>query len=309
MSEDLGRIPRALDGERLDRVVSLLAGVSRNQVGLAIERGAVWVNGEPVSIRSYRVHVGDELSTDLEPQDQEQDPKPEPDVVVPILHADQSVVVVDKPAGLVVHPASGNTTGTMVNGLLAVFPDIQGVGSVTRPGIVHRLDRDTSGLLVVARNRKAYDCLIRQLVDRSVGRRYRALAWGHFGERDGLIDAPIGRSQHDRTRMAVVSSGRPARTRYRVEQAWEEPAVSMVSLLLETGRTHQIRVHLSAIGHPLVGDRTYSGNRADLGLRRQFLHASELAFDHPYGDRRVTFESPLPAELTELVDRLGDLGT
>ena len=197
----------------------------------------------------------------------------------------------------------------MVNGLMASFPEIQGVGSVTRPGIVHRLDRDTSGLLVVARNQEAYDQLVRQLADRSVRRRYRALSWGHFQEDDGLVDAPIGRSPHNRTHMAVVSTGRPARTQYRIDQSWEEPAVSMLSLVLETGRTHQIRVHLSSIGHPLVGDTTYSANRPDLGLRRHFLHASELAFNHPLDGRRVTFELQLPVELAELLERLGGLET
>ena len=309
MSELLETVPEALDGERLDRVVALLGAVSRSRAGAAIDSGAVWVNGEPISVRAHRVHVGEQLSVSLTPPDEERGPEPDPDVVIPVIHVDQSVVVVEKPAGLVVHPAPGNTMGTMVNGLMASFPEIQGVGSVTRPGIVHRLDRDTSGLLVVARNEGAYDQLVRQMADRSVRRRYRALSWGHFHEDDGLVDAPIGRSPHDRTRMAVVSNGRPARTHYRIDQSWEKPAVSMVSLVLETGRTHQIRVHLSSIGHPVVGDTTYSENRPDLGLGRQFLHASELAFDHPLDGRRVTFESQLPVELAELLERLGGLET
>ena len=309
MSELLEMVPEALDGERLDRVVALLGAVSRNRAGAAIDGGAVSVNGEPISVRAHRVHVGEQLSVSLTPPDKEAGPEPDPDVEVPVIHVDQSVVVVEKPAGLVVHPAPGNTTGTMVNGLMAAFPEILGVGSVTRPGIVHRLDRDTSGLLVVARNQGAYDQLVRQMADRSVRRRYRALSWGHFQGGDGLVDAPIGRSPHHRTRMAVVSNGRPARTRYRIDHSWEEPAVSMVSLVLETGRTHQIRVHLSSIGHPVVGDTTYSENRPDLGLGRQFLHASELAFNHPLDGRRVTFESQLPAELAELLERLGGLET
>ena len=308
MSELFEIVPEALDGERLDRVVALLGAVSRSRAGAAIDGGAVWVNGEPISARAHRVHVGERLSVSLTPPDEGQSPEPDPDVVVPVIHMDQSVVVVEKPAGLVVHPAPGNTTGTMVNGLMAFFPEIKGVGPVTRPGIVHRLDRDTSGLLVVARNQVAYDQLVSQMAERSVRRRYRALSWGHFQEDDGLVDAPIGRSPHDRTRMAVVSSGRSARTRYRIDRSWEEPAVSMVSLVLETGRTHQIRVHLSSIGHPVVGDKTYSENRPDLGLGRQFLHASELGFNHPLDGRRVTFQSQLPVDLAELLSRLGELG-
>ena len=308
MRELFEMVPEALDGERLDRVVALLGAVSRSRAGAAIDGGAVWVNGEPISARAHRVHVGERLSVSLTPPDEGRSPEPDPDVVVPVIHVDQSVVVVEKPAGLVVHPAPGNTTGTMVNGLMAFFPEIKGVGPVTRPGIVHRLDRDTSGLLVVARNQVAYDQLVSQMAERSVRRRYRALSWGHFQEDDGLVDAPIGRSPHDRTRMAVVSSGRSARTRYRIDKSWEEPAVSMVSLVLETGRTHQIRVHLSSIGHPVVGDKTYSENRSDLGLGRQFLHASELGFNHPLDGRRVTFQSQLPVDLAELLSRLGGLG-
>ena len=220
--------------------------------------------------------------------------------------ADDDVVVVDKPAGLVVHPGPGNETGTMLNGLLAAHPGMQGVGSAVRPGIVHRLDRGTSGLLVVALTQMAYDGLVAQLADRSMGRRYLALAWGRFDEREGVVDAPIGRSPRDRTRMAVVTAGREARTGYEVQRWWAIPEVSLVTCRLETGRTHQIRVHMSAIGHPLVGDGTYGGSRAGLDPGRPFLHAEHLAFDHPTTGERLAFDSPLPDDLTGLLDDLGD---
>ena len=171
---------------------------------------------------------------------------------------------------------------------------------------MHRLDLGTSGALAVARTQVAYDSLVAQLADRSVGRRYQALAWGRFEAAKGVVDAPVGRSPRDRTRMAVVGSGRPARTGYEVSASWATPEVSLVTCTLETGRTHQIRVHLSAIGHPLVGDGTYGGERSGLVLDRPFLHAAHLAFDHPVTGERLEFESPLPDDLREILDRLGE---
>jgi 23S rRNA pseudouridine1911/1915/1917 synthase len=264
------------------------------------------VDDEVVYQRSRRVHEGEELVVAGFERETEHVPGAEPSVRFDILYADDDVLVIDKPSGLVVHPGAGNQTGTLVNGLLASHPEIAGVGSAARPGIVHRLDMGTSGALAVARTQMAYDSLVAQLADRSVGRRYQALSWGHFEAVKGVVDAPVGRSPKDRTRMAVVGSGRPARTGYEVSAAWASPAVSLVTCTLETGRTHQIRVHLSAIGHPLLGDGTYGGERSGLVLDRPFLHAAHLSFDHPATGERLEFDSPLPADLRAVLDGLGE---
>ena len=308
MSGDTGlreTIPAALDGERLDRVVALLGDVSRSRASAALEAERVTLDGKVVTLRSHRVREGEELIVTGFERDDVGAPAPDAGVPVVLLHADKDVLVVDKPAGLVVHPGAGNRTGTLVNGLLASYPEIVGVGSTARPGIVHRLDQGTSGALVVARSQTGYDSLVAQLAARSVGRRYEALSWGRFETANGVVDAPIGRSARDRTRMAVVGSGRPARTGYEVMATWDDPVVSRVACRLETGRTHQIRVHLSAIGHPLVGDGTYGGHREGLELGRPFLHAAHLSCDHPGTGARLSFEASLPDDLQNLLAGLG----
>jgi 23S rRNA pseudouridine1911/1915/1917 synthase len=205
---------------------------------------------------------------------------------------------VDKPAGLVVHPGAGHRDGTLVGGLLARFPELASVGAPARPGIVHRLDRGTSGLLVVARTPAAFDDLVTQLSARTVERRYVAVVLGVPAPRSGVVDAPIGRSPRDPTRMAVAATGRPARTHYRVEQAFEQPVVAArLACRLETGRTHQVRVHLSAIGHPVVGDARYGGDRPALPAPRPCLHAARLGFRHPSTGEEMAFEAPLPRDL------------
>jgi 23S rRNA pseudouridine1911/1915/1917 synthase len=213
---------------------------------------------------------------------------------------------VAKQAGLVVHPGAGHTSGTLVHGLLARYPEIGDVGDPFRPGIVHRLDRETSGLLVVARSARAYDSLVAQLSERLVERRYLALVWGRLQSPRGTIDAPIGRSEARRTRMAVRETGRPARTGYAVQAEYEVPRCSLLECTLETGRTHQIRVHLAAIGNPVVGDATYGGQREPIALTRPFLHAQRLTFEHPSSGERVTFDEPLPPDLGAVLARLAD---
>jgi 23S rRNA pseudouridine1911/1915/1917 synthase len=204
-----------------------------------------------------------------------------------------------------VHPGAGNARGTMVAGLLARYPELAGVGEPERPGIVHRLDKGTSGLLVVARTQDAYESLVEQLSSRSVERRYLTLVWGCPEPATGVVDAPIGRSRRDPTRMTVSATGREARTRYEVRERFTEPIVaSLVECKLETGRTHQIRVHLAAIGRPVVGDPRYKGARASFKTPRMFLHAHTLAFDHPATGERVSFTAPLPADLQSVLDRL-----
>jgi 23S rRNA pseudouridine1911/1915/1917 synthase len=232
-------------------------------------------------------------------------PAPDPSVGFAVVHADEAVVVVDKPAALVVHPGAGNRDGTLVNGLLARYPEIAAVGDPQRPGIVHRLDAGSSGLLVVARTQAAADALVAQFATRRASRRYVALVWGHPAAVHGIVDAPIGRDRRDPLRMAVVADGKPARTEYWVVERYARPAeLARLDCRLETGRTHQIRVHLASIGHPLVGDVVYGQRRPVLGLERPFLHAAELAFEHPLTGAWVRFESALPADLAGLLDTL-----
>ncbi len=296
-------IPRALDGERLDRVVALLTGLPRSRVAELVDAGEVRVGGTATGSRSRRVAEGDVVEVEL-PADDVAAPRPAPDRTVGfhVVHADEHVIVIDKPAGLVVHPGAGNVGGTLVNGLLARFPDVAQVGDPGRPGIVHRLDRGTSGLLVVARTPAAHASLVAQLRARAVERAYLALAWGHFDSPAGLIDAPVGRAEVDRTRMAISARGREARTRFRVRRSFTHPTeLALVECRLETGRTHQIRVHLAAIGHAVVGDARYRGSRPSVPLARPFLHAYRVAFDHPATGARVEHEVALPPDLEEVV--------
>jgi 23S rRNA pseudouridine1911/1915/1917 synthase len=294
-------VPAALAGERVDRAVALVTGWSRADVQALLDRDAVLVDGHSVA-KSYRLTEGDLVEVIDAPEAQAV-PSAEA-VELDIAYEDDDVIVVDKPAGLVVHPGAGNPNGTLVNGLLAHAPEIAAVGDRLRPGIVHRLDRETSGLLVVARSARAHDALIAQLGAHSVERNYVALAWGHFDAPRGMIDAPIGRSVARRTRMAVRDEGRPARTRYEVRDVYAEPRCSLLDCALETGRTHQIRVHLAAVNHPVVGDATYGGARETLPLGRPFLHAAALSFDHPASGDRMRFTSDLPAELQRVLDDL-----
>jgi 23S rRNA pseudouridine1911/1915/1917 synthase len=298
-------VPAALEGERVDRLVAMLGDVSRADAVRLLEAGAVRIDGEVVRAGKQRVHEGQVLELDDDHVLDRVAVASDPSVSVDVVHADADVIVVDKPAGLVVHPGAGNEGGTLVNGLLHVFPELAAVGDPARPGIVHRLDRGTSGLLVVARTPAAYDALVGQLSRREVGRRYAALVWGVPESSAGLVDAPVGRSPRDPTRMAVVAGGREARTRYEVRTAFDHPACVLLTCRLETGRTHQIRVHLAAIGHPVVGDATYGGARSALALDRPFLHAEQLAFDHPATGARLSFTSALPADLQAVLATLG----
>jgi 23S rRNA pseudouridine1911/1915/1917 synthase len=298
-------IPAALAGERVDRVVAMLTGLTRSDVTELIGTGAVAVNGKAATKPSLRVHEGDQLDVVVPAAVAEPVAQPEPAVEVPVVHEDEHVLVVDKPQELVVHPGAGNARGTMVAGLLARYPELAGVGEPERPGIVHRLDKGTSGLLVVARTQDAYESLVEQLSSRSVERRYLTLVWGCPEPATGVVDAPIGRSRRDPTRMTESATGREARTRYEVRERFTEPIVaSLLECKLETGRTHQIRVHLAAIGRPVVGDPRYKGARASFKTPRMFLHAHTLAFDHPATGERVSFTAPLPADLQSVLDRL-----
>jgi len=294
-------VPPALAGERIDRVVSMLTGVSRAQAADLVAAGDVAVDGQAVTTRS--VKVADGAVVELP------DPVAADDVAlvadasvdVPVVYEDADLVVVDKPAGLVVHPGAGQSDGTLVHGLIARYPEIVAVGQVDRPGIVHRLDKGTSGLLLVARSQPAYDALVTMLSAREVTRRYWTLVWGHVESPTGMVDAPIGRSQRDRTRMTVTVRGRPAVTRYEVRQRYSHPVdVTELTCTLGTGRTHQIRVHLQSIGHAVVGDDRYGGGRGALAFHRPALHAEHLALAHPVSGEPLAFDSPLPDDLVAL---------
>jgi 23S rRNA pseudouridine1911/1915/1917 synthase len=307
-------VPRALDGERADRVVAFLAGIPRSDAAAVVDAGGVRLGGRVVAKGSQRVVAGAELEVDLPPAPG--GPAAGADVEFEVVWSDDAVVVVDKPPGLVVHPGAGHATGTLVNGLVARFPDMAAEPwpDPSRPGIVHRLDKGTSGLLMVARTAAAVAPLSAQLKARTVDRRYLALVWGDVADARGVIDAPLARSSSDPTRMTVRADGRPAVTSYEVVE--RAGTATLLRCTLGTGRTHQVRVHLAAIGHPIVGDDRYTaGARRPAGARaapvarvlppgRPFLHAEVLNFDHPVTGERLRFTAPLPPDLVRALASL-----
>ncbi len=302
MSEQL-EIPDELDGERVDRAVAILCEVSRRIAKSTIDAGGVVRSGANLS-PSDRVAVGDVIKVDLVVED---DPVvADSDVEFAIAYEDDDVVVVDKPAGVVVHPGAGRPDGTLANGLLARIPEIADLGREHRWGIVHRIDRDTSGLLIVAKKAAAFDHLQAALKERAVNRRYLALVAGRFANTTGTIDAPVGRDHAHPTRMTVTEGGRQARTHYRRLAEWEKQDESLMAVTLETGRTHQIRVHMRAIDHSIVGDPVYgSGGRMAGDPGRTWLHAEALTFEHPSGSGPMTVHAPLPADLAASLESLG----
>jgi 23S rRNA pseudouridine1911/1915/1917 synthase len=297
-------------GARLDVfLVSVLAGQSRSHIQRLIKDGHVRVDGREAK-PNLAVKTGQAVAVDL-PDLIDAAPAPEA-LPLPIVYQDSDLIVVDKPAGMVVHPAAGHATGTLVNALLHHVDDLSGIGGERRPGIVHRLDRGTSGLMVVAKHDAAHEHLSRQFHDREVEKEYIALVWGEV-QAGRRIDAPIGRDPINRKKMSArARRSREAVTRiHRARQLG--PALTLVHVIIQTGRTHQIRVHLSAIGHPVVGDAVYGGVRrrvpgdlrAVTHLDRPFLHAARLAFNHPIDQgRRMEFESPLPDDLQRVLDEL-----
>ncbi len=306
-------VPAALDGVRVDKAVSLVADLSRSTVTSLVEQGRVRIDGVVVRSRSTALRLGQELRVDRDAEASPAAPVGDPTVSVDVVYEDPHLVVVDKPAGLVVHPGAGHRSGTLVNGLLARYPELGALAEAAgtdpdRPGIVHRLDRGTSGLMAVARTPDSYRSLVDQLSRRAVARDYRVLVLGTVEATTGVVDAPIGRSVSSPTRMAVSRRGKDARTRYRVDQRFTEPApTTLLTATLETGRTHQIRVHLTAIGHPVVGDEVYAAGRSlpDAVVARPFLHACRLRLDHPVTGAPMAWTSELPADLRLQLDRLG----
>ncbi len=303
-------VPALMAGIRVDRGVAMVANVSRSAATGLIAMGNVSVDGVPVSSGKDVLRQGSALTIHLLP---ESDPgvTPEAGIAFEVVHADADVAVVDKPAGLVVHPGAGHDSGTLVGGLLSRFPDLadlvtEGVCPPDRPGIVHRLDKGTSGLLAVARTAESFAALVDQLANRTMERRYLALVQGEVAEDQGEVEAPIGRSVRTPTKMAVTASGKAARTAYTVRERrpsedGSEPT-TLLELALHTGRTHQIRVHMAAIGHPVVGDARYGTADKRLGSGRFFLHAFRLAFTHPRDGARLEFRSPLPDDLNSYLN-------
>lgn len=286
-------------GERIDKLItSLEEEWSRTQVQEWIKDGVVSVNGNKPKA-NYKCETGDKLVINVP------DPVPlnvEPEEMnLDIYYEDSDVLVVNKPRGMVVHPAPGHVTGTLVNGLLAHCKDLSGINGVMRPGIVHRIDKDTSGLLMVAKNDFAHECLVEQLVKKSVTRKYEAIVHGVIPHDYGTVDAPIGRDQNDRQKMAVVDNGKHAVTHFRVLERFQD--YSHIECELETGRTHQIRVHMKYIGYPLAGDPKY-GPRKTLAIGGQALHAGVLGFIHPRKKEYMEFRAPLPEEFLALLEQL-----
>jgi 23S rRNA pseudouridine1911/1915/1917 synthase len=292
-------------GQRLDRYLAVqLAGWSRNRIQLLIACGAVQVNGR-ASKPGYALRAGDDIGIDpgeQTPRTQRAQPQLLP---LDIVYEDADLLVINKAPGMVVHPAPGHSADTLVNALLARYPDLPGVSNDgERPGIVHRLDRDTSGLLLVAKNARTQAALIAQMQRHEVVKRYQALVEGVLALDQGSIDAPIGRDPRHRQQMAVTAIGsRQARTHFRVLERFARHTLLLIQL--ETGRTHQIRVHLKAIGHPVTGDSVYGSGNAirGSGLHRQFLHACQLQLTHPGSGRPLKIEAPLPADLQAVLAR------
>ena len=302
ISRELVVEPGALTSDDADRLDMFLArhvglGLTRSQVARLVNEGHILLNGA-VPKASRRLRSGDCISVTV--------PPPRPVDLVPeeipldIVYQDGELLVVDKPAGLTVHPAPGHPSHTLVNALLAFCPDLKGIGGELRPGIVHRLDKDTSGLMVVAKSAAAHLGLTNQIKERTLHKGYLALPGGKVEPPEGIIEAPIGRDPRNRKRMAVVQGGRNARTAYMVRQYYSK--YSFVEVFPETGRTHQIRVHFASMGHPLAGDAVYGGRSCLLG--RQFLHAHLLGFRHPTTDEYLEFSSPLPGDLGAVIEAL-----
>ncbi len=301
-------IPAQCAGLRIDQALAqMIPEHSRSRIAAWLKDGRILLDSRAVR-PDVKVWGGESVDLAV-PADPRDAPPQAQDIRINVVYEDDAVLVIDKPAGLVVHPGSGNWSGTLLNALLHHAPGLQ---EVPRAGIVHRLDKDTSGLLVVAKTLTAQTSLVRQLQARTVERTYLALVQGRVAH-EGEVDAPIGRDPRNRVRMAVLASGKPALTRYRVQTRYAQ--VTLLECKLSTGRTHQIRVHLQSIGHPLVGDPVYRGaqgaaksvagaNGAFVVIERQALHAQRLAFLHPQSGARVEFQAPLPADLQRLLDSL-----
>jgi len=296
-------------GTRLDLVLSAgLEDYSRSFIQKLFEKGSIAVNGEICTSKKYKCSAGDRVEITI-PQPEKLEAKAE-DIPINIVYEDEDLIVVDKPAGMVVHPAPGNYTGTLVNALLYHCGDqLSSINGVIRPGIVHRIDKDTSGLLMAAKNDRAHLGLAHQLEEHSINRQYRAIVYNNIKEDEGTVDEPIGRDPRNRLRNAVIKDGMPgfesarnAVTHYKVLERFGK--FTLVEAKLETGRTHQIRVHMAYIKHPLLGDELYGPAKNKEGAKRQMLHAGVLGFVHPVKGEYMEFESPLPEDFQKVLSKL-----
>ncbi len=302
MAEEQSVVSFAVErgSERLDKIVSAhVQDLSRATAQRLIKTGEVTVNGRP-SKPSYRVQVGDEVVVRV-PAEMPEEVIPE-DIPLDVIYEDDVLLVVNKPAGMVVHPALGHPTGTLVNAVLAYCPQVADVGGPERAGIVHRLDKDTSGLILIAKDDATRAALQRQFKHRQVVKTYLALVEDQVQPREGVIEAPIGRDKRQRNKMAVVRSGRQARTLYRVLEYFDDH--TLLEVRPHTGRTHQVRVHLAWLGYPVVGDAVYGRRRQRLLRDRHFLHAARIRFTHPATGEEVEFKAPLPPKLAAVLKRL-----
>lgn len=288
-------------GKRLDKLISeQLPELTRSAVQHLMQDGCVTIAGKPVK-KNTRASAGDVITVEL-PEPREVEIEPE-NIPLDIVYEDGDIIVVNKPKGMVVHPAPGNWSGTLVNALMYHCGDsLSGINGEIRPGIVHRIDKDTSGLLVVAKNDRAHQSLAEQIKVHSAGRRYFAVVYGTPREQKGTVNAPIARHPVDRKKMAVLAGGREAITHYEVLEQYA--GYSYLTFLLETGRTHQIRVHMAHIGHPIIGDPLYGPAKDKWKLQGQCLHAGELTLTHPATGERMTFQAPLPAYFTTVLQKL-----
>lgn len=290
-------------GTRLDVVLSLvIEEASRSHLQKLIDIGRVEVNGEVALSKKYKVKTGDAVRITV-PEPVHLNVKPE-DIPIDIVYEDEDVLVVNKPKGMVVHPAAGNYSGTLVNAILYHCKSLSSINGVIRPGIVHRIDKDTSGLLMIAKNDAAHRSLAEQLASHTITRAYRAVVYHNFQEDSGTVNAPIGRDPKNRLKMAVTQlSSKEAVTHYKVLQRFG--SFTYIEARLETGRTHQIRVHMAHINHPLLGDAVYGPKKKVLGVETQMLHAKLLGFHHPKTGEYLEFDSPLPSEFVNVIKKLG----
>lgn len=296
------QITEEYEGERIDKCMAMLVdSLSRNYIQKLIRDGQVLVNGSPVKA-SYLVQTDDEVAFTLPPS-REPDIRPE-NIPLDILYEDEDLLVVNKPKGMVVHPAAGHYSGTLVNGVMYhCAGNLSGINGVMRPGIVHRIDKDTTGSLIICKSNRAHKHIAAQLKEHSITRRYRAICYGVLKEEEGTVDKPIGRNPVDRKKMTVRDDGKRAVTHYRVLQHFRE--YTYIECELETGRTHQIRVHMASIGHPLLGDVIYApGRKCPFSLRGQTLHAMTIGFIHPSTGAYLEVEAPLPEYFTHLLSVL-----
>lgn len=287
--------------KRLDSyIVDKIQELSRTTVKRLIDEEKILVNGKKQK-SSYRPEKGDCISIDI-PEAHEIELEAQ-NIPVPVIYEDNDIIVVNKPKGMVVHPANGNPDGTLVNAILAMCKDsLSGIGGEIRPGIVHRLDKDTSGLLIVAKNDEAHIKMSKQIQDRKVTKKYIALVKGVISENEATIDLPIGRSTKDRKKMAVDAKGKNAITHFKVLKRYNN--YTLLELKIDTGRTHQIRVHMSYIGHPVVGDSVYSNGKNEFGVEGQMLHARYLEFKHPITGEELKLEAPIPNYFEDVLQRL-----